>query len=225
MDDNASNGHELDTTLAEKFAQGSRKKDSFEDFIRDFLGQFLSAATQRAYVKDLEFFFQFLNKGGLNLKHPSQIESHHFQLYRDDLIDKGYSSATINRRLVCIRSFIKWAVAKRLMDHNPLDSVKLPKVQTESPTAAFSDEEVVKMINAPVTTKLRGRTHRLILVLLFNLGLRRSELANIKIGDISKERGHWVLKIKGKGAKLRHMPLPEVSLNEIHYYLSHFTPE
>ena len=207
--------------LARKFQEASQKKSDIADFIQEFLVQFLSEDTKTAYIKDLKFFFDFLRSGNVLISHPSEIQSYHFQLYRDHLIEKGLASATINRRLVCIRSFIKWAVASRLMDHNPLDTIKLPKVQTESPTVAFDDEEVVRMINAPDIQTHKGRTHRLIMVLLFNLGLRRSELVNIKLFQLFQDRGHMVLRIHGKGDKVRLVPLNQYVQEEIQDYLNH----
>lgn len=197
----------VDQKLKKKFEKAKQKNHSIQDFIQDFIRQFLSKETQKAYIKDMQNFFDFLKKGGEIITHPSQIQGHHFQFYRDELIARSLASATINRKLVAIRSFIKWALASKLIEHNPLDVVKLPKVQTQAPTVAFDDHEVVEMINAPNTKTLQGACHKLIIILLFSLGLRRSELVNIRINDITRERNHWVLKIRGKGSKLRYLPL------------------
>jgi site-specific recombinase XerD len=205
--------------LARKFQEAAQKKSDIQDFIKEFLVQFLSEDTKTAYIKDLKFFFDFLRSGNVAIAHPKDIQSYHFQLYRDHLLERGLSSATVNRRLVCIRSFIKWAVAARLMDHNPLDTVKLPKVQTESPTVAFDDEEVMKMINAPDSSTHKGRTHRLIMVMLFHLGLRRSELNHLKMHQFAQDRGHKILRIHGKGDKVRLVPLNQEVVSEIEKYL------
>lgn len=207
--------------LARKFEEASQKKSDIQDFINEFLVQFLSEDTKTAYIKDFKFFFDFLKSGNVVISHPSEIKSYHFQLYRDHLIERSLASATINRRLVCIRSFIKWAVAAKLMDHNPLDTIKLPKVQTESPTVAFDDEEVSLMINAPDIRTHKGRSHRLIMVMLFNLGLRRSELVNIKLFQLYQDRGHMVLRIHGKGDKVRLVPLSQNVQKEIETYRDH----
>lgn len=206
--------------LARKFQEASLKKTDIEDFVREFLVQFLSEDTKTAYIKDLKFFFDFLRSGNVQITHPAEIKSYHFQLYRDNLIEKGLASATINRRLVCVRSFMKWAIAAKLIDHNPLDTVKLPKVQTESPTVAFDDEEVVRMINAPDPSTHKGRTHRLVMVMLFHLGLRRSELTNLRLHQIVDDRGHWTLRIHGKGDKVRLVPLNVVVFEEIQLYVA-----
>jgi site-specific recombinase XerD len=210
----------LNHDLARKFQEASLKKTDIQDFIREFLVQFLSEDTKTAYIKDLKFFFDFLRSGNVQITHPSEIQSFHFQLYRDHLMEKSLASATINRRLVCIRSFMKWAIAAKLIDHNPLDTVKLPKVQTESPTVAFDDEEVLRMINAPDFSTHKGRTHRLVMVMLFHLGLRRSELTNLKMHQIVDDRGHMTLRIHGKGDKVRLVPLNVVVWEEINLYIA-----
>lgn len=210
----------INQDLARKFQEAAQKKHDIQDFIREFLVQFLSEDTKTAYIKDLKFFFDFLRSGSVTISHPSEIKSYHFQLYRDHLMERGLASATINRRLVCVRSFMKWAIAARLIDHNPLDTVKLPKVQTESPTVAFDDEEVMQMINAPDISTHKGRTHRLVMVLLFHLGLRRSELTNLQMHQLVDDRGHWVLRIHGKGDKVRLVPLNATVYEEVALYVA-----
>ncbi len=210
----------IDLKLVEEFKKADRlsSKQIIADFANEFIIQFVSPRTQLAYSKDLQFFFQFLAKGGQSLASPADIKAHHFRVYRDHLIENDYSSATINRRLVCIRSFIKWAIGAKLMDHNPLDQVKLPKTQTQSPTIAFTDEEVIEMLNAPDMSSKMGRSHRLCMIMLFGLGLRRSEVVTIKLNDFYQERNHLVLKINGKGGKIRHMPIPAAISKEIESY-------
>lgn len=208
----------VDQNLKNKFLEAERRKVSIQDFIQDFIQQFVSERTKKAYITDLKIFFDFLKKGDVHVRHPNQIQGHHFQFYRDEMIEMGYSSATINRRLVAIRSFIKWAMSCKLIDHNPLDVVKLPKVQTETPTLAFDDSEVVAMINAPDTSTIAGSCHKMAIVLLFSLGLRRSELVNIKVDDLYQERNHWAVRIRGKGGKDRHLPLAPGVLRAIKEY-------
>lgn len=209
--------------LARKFREAGQRKTDINDFIKDFIHQFISEETKKAYIQDLFNFFEFLKSGDVIIRHPSDIEGHHFQFYRDELIEKKYSSATINRKLVAIRSFIKWAMASKLIDYNPLDIVKLPKVQTESPTLAFSDAEVIEMLNTPDLSTKMGRVHRIAMVLLFSLGLRRSELVGIRIKDFYTDRNHHVIKIKGKGNKDRHLPLAPSIVRELQEYVSFIT--
>lgn len=207
--------------LAAKFEQAAGKKHTVNDFINDFIHQFVSPETQKAYLHDLKSFFDFLKSGDVIIRHPNQIQGYHFQYYRDALMEEGYASATINRKLVAIRSFIKWAMSLKLIDYNPLDVVKLPKVQTDQGTVAFDDDEVVQMLNAPDTSKAKGCMDRMAMVLLFSLGLRRSELVQIRMCDLYQDRGHNVIRIHGKGDKERHLPLNDFIVGEIENYVFH----
>lgn len=211
---------DVDLKLKDRFQKIKNKKISLDDFFSEFLGQFLSEQTKKAYQNDLASFFSFLAKGGEKVKHPKEISGGHFQVYRDELLAQNYSSATINRKLVAIRSFMKWSLAKRLIDHNPLDVIKLPKIETTSPTLAFEDYEVVEMLGKPDTTTKVGIMHKTVIHLLFSLGLRRSELANIKIKDFYKDRGHYILHIKGKGGKHRHLPITKDLALQIEEYMT-----
>ena len=209
----------ISKNLKERFDQAKVQKSQIDDFFHEFLGNFLSEQTRRAYTRDLNSFFDFLKQGHQVILHPNDIQAHHFQVYRDFLIEQKYSPATINRKLVAIRSFMKWALAMKLVDTNPLDAVKLPKVATASPTVAFTDAEVIKMLNAVDRTTLKGSAHYLTLLMLFELGLRRSELANIRVGDFSEDRDHYVLTIRGKGDKTRLLPINKFLRREIDKYI------
>ncbi len=191
-------------------------KSSILDFIENFLGQFISPDTKRAYIKDLIVFFRYLNKIGVSAQSPKDITPKVFQSYRDHMIQDSYSSATVNRRLVAIRSFMKWALASGHIEKNPLEVVRLPRIQTEKPTQALSDEEVVQLLEAAKDNP----HHKLILILLLQLGLRRSELVNIRLKDIYEDRNHKILQIRGKGSKIRSLPLNDFIFNEISYYLN-----
>lgn len=209
----------VNLSLAERL-QEKKEGHNIHDFIQEFLGNFISSETKRAYMDDLAIFFHFLRAGGIQVNHPKDITAHQFQVYRDYMLEHKLASATVNRRLVCIRSFLKWSMAVKLITHNPLDAIKLPKVRTESPTVAFDDNEVLMMIEAPNLSNQTGCTHRMIMVLLFHLGLRRSELVQIKLKDVFLDRGHTVLKILGKGDKERVVPLSSFVVDEIKNYVS-----
>jgi len=208
----------LDSDIARKFREARQAGVAAHDFVKDFLGDFLSPDTKRAYEADLAAFFGFLAAGGESPGHPRDIQAYHFQLYRDHLIEQGKASATVNRRLVAVRSFMKWAVAAKLVDHNPLDVVKLPKIQTESPTQAFDDEEVSRMLAAPDVDTPTGNLHRLCMVLLFHLGLRRSELTSLRLMDFQQQRGHFTVRVHGKGDKVRLIPVNDHVRAELHGY-------
>lgn len=198
--------HNINHDLKSKFEEIKKQDPKIEDFFHEFIQQFLSEQTRKAYSHDIKSFFDFISSGAQKINHPKDILDGHFRLYRDQLISQHYSSATINRKLVAIRSLMKWFLAKALIEYNPLDTIKLPKVQTTAATQAFEDYEVIEMLSKPDKKTKMGHTHYMAMLLLFSLGLRRSELSNIKRQDFYQERGHSVLRVFGKGDKIRILP-------------------
>lgn len=117
---------------------------------------------------------------------------------------------------------MNWCMAQGLIFTNPASSLKLPKPAIQEPTLAFTDEEASQIIAAPDVTTFFGNLHRISMVMLFNLGLRRSELANLKMRDIYEDRGVKVLKIQGKGNKIRTLPLSGFVYSELRSYLANY---
>jgi site-specific recombinase XerD len=182
---------------------GELKVINTQDFgITTFLNNQTSIHTKTAYERDLKDFYEFLAEKLLIVTHPSQLSMSIFLMYRDSLLEKKLASKTVNRKVACIKSLMKWFHVNGHITNNPLNSLKMPKAQVESPTQALTDEEVVRVFQACETLK-----EKLIFQLLFKLGLRRSEVLNISINNITQFREHTILQIKGKGAKVRELPL------------------
>lgn len=197
----------IDQNLANTFKKYENDHGSIFDFIESFISDFSAQSTRRAYKNDLVSFVEFLKTGSVELKHPKDIRDYHYKTYRDAMGKDAKSSATINRRLVAIRAFLKWALYKRYIDINPVESIKLPKIQTENPTQAFKDEEVLQMIDAPDVETFKGNVQRMSFALLFHLGVRRAELLTIKIRDFRQDRRNTILSVRGKGSKTRELPI------------------
>lgn len=171
------------------------------EFVYHFLDNFTSVHTRDAYANDIKSFYAFIQD---KKDFPQNISSQEVVSFRDSI---DASSATVNRRLSSVRSFLSWCVSKGILEHNPAIHVKVPKIATQKPTTAFFDNEAKAMIDAPSKSSFTGVKHRLMLAMLFNLGLRRSELVNIRLRDIQVDRGHTTIVVKGKGGKMRQVPM------------------
>lgn len=182
--------------------------------LRLFLDNFVSLNTKRSYKTDLEDFLGFVKFDITNCDIESAVD------YRDYLQKSGKSSKTINRRFSSVKSFYKWLIRKGVANSDPTVGIILPKATVEAPTEAFTDEEVSMMFNIVDRSNITGKTHFFIMKMLFNLGLRRSELINIRVGDIKTFRGVRFLTIKGKGEKLRDIPLTDQMYDLIQDYIS-----
>jgi len=189
--------------------------------IQEFLMNFNSKHTKRAYQKDIENFFNFLSSKGRWLKSPKCLKLADFIAYRDHLLlDKATN--TVARKIGSLKSLMAWFENNGHIDHNPCASLKIPRAEVETPTLAFSDDEVRKMLAAPDVSDLTGSTHKMALCLLFYFGLRRSELVNLRLSDIYADGDVLVLRVKGKGGKLREIPFSPSAELSLRKYLESY---
>jgi site-specific recombinase XerD len=168
-----------------------------------FIANQRALSTRKAYTADISDFFLFLKELGREISSPSSLVISDFINYRD-FLSKTKTVATVNRKIASLKSLMKWFHVNGHIDSNPLASLKMPRVSTTKPTEAFTDEEVIRILDA--CTNLR---HKTLLTVLFTLGLRRSELVNLSRADFYVSRGFKIIRIKGKGGTFREIPLPE----------------
>lgn len=172
--------------------------------IQTFLDSFNSDQTKRAYKTDIKSFFNFLKEVGTEVQSPSDMKLEHFINYKNYL-RASFTDNTVNRRLASLKSLMKWFHLQGLIETNYMESLKIPKASPKKPTEAFTDGEVNRLLEV----SLNNLTHNLVFTVLFNLGLRSGELVKISKKDLYELNGHKILRVKGKGNKLREIPLKE----------------
>ncbi|MDR5699860.1 tyrosine-type recombinase/integrase [Agromyces aerolatus] len=141
------------------------------------------------------------------LRHLSR-QTHHgpFELTTDDLAawmgNKRWGRETRRRNRQTLKTFYRWAVDTGRTSANPVDV--LPRVKAAQPSArpAELDEYREALSRA-------GDLETLALRLAAELGMRRGEVARTHTRDVQGERGARVLVVRGKGAKVRRIPLPD----------------
>jgi site-specific recombinase XerD len=71
-------------------------------------------------------------------------------------------------------------------------------------------DQVKVLVRAPNVDTMRGKRDRAIIAILVGCGLRRSEVADLKLGDIQQRDERWIiLDLYGKGGHIRTVPIPE----------------
>ena len=179
--------------------------------------------TLRAYTKDLLSFFDFLTH---HLGKPpsmndlGEISLRDFRSWLTQRMVEGAGNTTRARQISCIRSFFKW-LDKQGHLHNPaISSVRTPKLPQKLPRALPVDQAKTLVHNLEGIARqdfwiaLRDRA---LFTLLYGCGLRISELAGLKVGDIEFEAGF--VKVIGKGNKQRLVPLGEFASRAVEQYL------
>ena len=118
--------------------------------------------------------------------------------------------------ITCIKSFYSFLFENNIIKSNPAQLIENPKKRRKLPTI-ITENEVMKLLESPDVKTNKGLRDKCILELLYSSGLRISELLNIKINEISKEKKF--LKIKGKGNKERLVPIGSSAMNLLIVYL------
>ena len=168
-------------------------------------------------------------KDNLNVRMIRQYEVH--------LMDaKKCSPVTVNQHLSVLSGFCRFLVLKGEIDSNPLPLVTRPNVQKtlhvtfreEAMNSYFQHTEIyadatyydafLHYKDSPQGKELYSRRlDRLIVSMLYGLGLRRAELISLNIS--SMDFGRKVIKVHGKGDKMREIPVVCALCEEILLYL------
>lgn len=166
-----------------------------------------NAQTRRAYQSDLSSFMAFTG-----IQQPQefrQVTRAHVLAWRTELEQKQLSGATIRRKLAALASLFEYLCDQNAVAFNPVKGVKRPTVESqEGKTPALSNAQARLLLDAPPADTLKGKRDRAILSVLLHHGLRREELTKLRVKDFAQERrGVPHLQVRGKGGKLRYLPL------------------
>lgn len=133
--------------------------------------------------------------------------------YRSRMMEQGFAPATINRRLASLRSLCKLARSFGVIDW----TLDVPSVRSEDyrDTRGPGTEIIAKMIR--ITPSKRNK---LILRLMFDVGLRRGEVAALDVTDIHLHAGGVILSVTSKGNyEPTLLSLPDVTKTALQDYL------
>lgn len=176
-----------------------------------------SAHTLLSYQNDLNQFSEYLQKE--NSK-ANITEAGHLSIrsWIAELIDTGISAKTVNRKLSCLKSFYKFLLSNNIIKINPLQKIQGPKTPKKLPV--FIDEEPMLNLFEKISFEegFEGQRDKLILDILYQTGLRRAELCNLKEQDI--DFYNLTIKVLGKRQKERIIPISVELKRNLEAYLT-----
>jgi integrase/recombinase XerC len=189
--------------------------NAFQDYLQ--LEKKYSLHTVNAYVNDLVFFKEFLktnfDAGSLEMVNYSMIRS-----WIVDMVDNGISNSSVNRKIASLKSFYKFLLKTKQIEASPLlkhKSLKTPK-KLQIP---FSEKELDAVLNLlKYPAGFEGARDKLIIDLFYTTGIRRTELINLKMQNISL--AGETIKVLGKRNKERILPILPIISKQINLYLT-----
>jgi integrase/recombinase XerC len=175
-----------------------------------------SAHTVIAYKTDLEFFLTFIL-----LEYPdtplSEISSSMVRTWLASLKEKNESSRTINRKISSLKAFFKYQLRSETITCSPVSTVHSLKVSRKLPSYIEEKEadNLFEKVDFPLSWE--GHLDYLILEILYQTGVRLSELIFLKENNVDPVSG--TLKVEGKGNKERIIPVSNRLLRHISEYI------
>jgi integrase/recombinase XerD len=112
---------------------------------------------------------------------------------------------------------------QNILIHNPASELEMPRMGKRLQVHALSLGELASLLKVPNTEDPLGLRDRAMLELFYSCGLRRSELCNLELGDMTIERATLLIR-HGKGDKDRMVPVGARALFWVKRYLAEARP-
>lgn len=161
---------------------------------------------------------------------PDRIRNYEISL----LDSRGLSPRTANLHMSALNGFCRFLQTEGLLKDNPVNMVTRPRMSRSLPvvyrrnamdnyfrlTEHCALKENLELLKGDDRTSVRlwkERRDRLIIRILYDTGIRRSELIGLDVASV--DRGRKCMRVLGKGNKMREIPVPDALLEEILLYL------
>jgi integrase/recombinase XerC len=184
----------------------------------------LSVHTIRAYLGDLDSFFEHLEK--LDITDFSKLELSHIRSWLANQQVKGGARTTLSRRAVSIRLFTKWATKKGYLAKDVGATLATPKgARTLPDVLNVADAGLAMDALATRVTEEDGPIAKrdcAMVEVLYASGARVSELCGLDLQDIDYERN--TIRVIGKGNKERTIPLGNPAMRALDAWLKDGRP-
>ena len=188
--------------------------DSFLDYLR--YERNYSNYTIEAYSKDLRQFEEYVKVNKDNRFAPDEVDADLVRCWIVSLMDDKMSPVSVNRKLSSLKSFFKFLMKQGSISVNPLRLITGPK--TKKPLPYFiKDKEMELLLDGDgFGEDFEGVRNRLVLEMLYDTGIRRSELIGMRDSDVDSET--MQIRVTGKRNKQRLIPFAEGLKNLIQAY-------
>lgn len=195
-------------------------RENIESFIRYMRAQRgASEHTLRAYLKDLDLFFEHIDASGVD---ESRMEASDVRGFVASEMRGGSARSTTARRLATVRSFFKYLHREGILKQNPARLVPTPR-QPRALPSFLNVDEAFSLMEGPKggddgIQGFKETRDWAILELAYGSGLRVGELEALDVSGIDlRER---VVRVIGKGRKERLVPIGSKAAAALERYIN-----
>lgn len=176
-----------------------------------------SPRTLDSYGRDLREFEDYFKNLDCYLSWET-IDSDIIRDWMESMMDRGNTARSVNRRLSALRSFFRFALSRRLIEKDPSHLIRGPKAKKPLPYF-LREKEMDELLDPRMwTDKYTDVLARTILIILYETGIRVSELTTLDDADVDFTSN--TLKVTGKRNKQRIIPFGDEMKNTLLSYIS-----
>lgn len=180
--------------------------------------QGLSKSSATSYRRDLITLSRFLSDRNIGLDAAVQADLFDFLSWR---IKQGYSAKSNARMLSSQRAYYRIKKRNNEIAEDPTRLLEMPHLPKSIPKA-LSESQIEAILQCDNGSEPSQITMRCMVELMYACGLRVSELVELPTAAVNTRQG--LLRVMGKGAKERLVPMGEEAQHWLEQYLSSARP-
>jgi integrase/recombinase XerC len=185
-----------------------------------------SQHTIDSYAFDLAQFSLYCKKE-FDIESSVEVSHQVVRSWLASLMENDYHPSSVHRKLSAVNAFMRFQMKEGILTANPARNIPKPKkparlplfVEEKGAQALYhieSSEQFVRPADADIFLLKRDE---LIVTLLYETGIRQSELLGLKDSDVDRSIGQ--IKVLGKRNKTRYVPLGKAMMGKIEAYIKH----
>ena len=184
-----------------------------------------SPHTLDSYAVDLYQFAQYCKKE-FEIESPVEVSHQVVRSWLASLMEVDYHPSSVHRKLSAINAYMRFQMKEGIITSNPARNIPKPKKPARLPL--FVEEKGAQALYTITTGEhfilpegadpFLLKRDELIVTLLYETGIRQSELLGLKDSDVDKSIGQ--IKVLGKRNKTRYVPLGKAMMGKIEAYIS-----
>ena len=137
---------------------------------------------------------------------------------------KVLNVATVYNRMNTVQRFVKFLVDRNRIIVSPFDPGLMPKIPRRIPRNIPTEEDMVRLLEAPDTRGRHGLRDRAMLELMYSTGIRRGEVVGLDVYDVDLAAKTLTVR-RAKGGKFRVVPMGRTACHYVARYLSEVRPK
>jgi site-specific recombinase XerD len=202
-------------TTATEAATGLTMSAAIGSYRRHLRAENKSANTITMYLGALEKFAAYAREQGM----PATIRGirrEHIEAWLVAIQEAGRKPATVGAYYRSLQPFWKWAIDEGELDSSPMARMKPPEVP-EVPVPVLTEDQITHLLKACAGSAMEDRRDEAIVRLFLDSGMRRAEMAGLRVEDVDLDEGIAI--VLGKGRRPRACPFGKQTARGIDRYL------